>query len=180
MKLLSTILFILGILLTSFGAYHLYLRENPAKLSFDEYTYSAEASFENKDTPTRITIASLNIDAPIKSVSKNGSNWPVINNGVSYLTNSPIPGTEGNSILYAHNWKNLFGNLVNAKTGEEIIITYANGSKKTFTITGTSIVTPNDSSILAPSKDTRITLYTCYGFLDKDRFVAVATLLNDK
>lgn len=177
MKLLSTILFILGILLTSFGAYQLYLRENPTKLSFNEYTYSTEASVnEKKDMPVRITIDALDIDAPIIPAQMQGKTWPVTDSGVSYLFNSPLPGSEGNSVMYTHNWKNLFGNLIQAKTGEEVIVAFANGSKKTFIITGTSIVTPNDSSILAPSKDTRITLYTCYGFLDKDRFVAVATL----
>lgn len=174
MKLLSTIILILGILLSSFGVYQLYLRENPTKLSFNEYAYAVEASVDQKEVPTRITIKALNIDAPIKSVTKEGNKWPVIDNGVSYLANSPIPGNEGNSVLYAHNWKNLFGNLVQTKPGEEVIITFTDGSKKTFVITGTSIVSPNDSSILAPSKDKRITLYTCHGFLDKDRFVVVA------
>lgn len=178
MKLLSTILFILGILLTSFGAYQLYLRENPVKLSFDEYSYAVEASTDKKEVPTRITIEALNIDAPIKPVTKEGSNWPVIDNGVSYLANSPVPGNDGNSIMYAHNWKNLFGNLVYAKPGEDVTITFGDGSKKTFVITGTSIVSPQDSSILAPSKDRRVTLYTCTGFLDTQRFVVVATVKN--
>jgi LPXTG-site transpeptidase (sortase) family protein len=176
MKLLSTILLILGLLLTSFGGYQLYLRENPTKLSFDEYKYTATVNEENKQMPARITISALDIDAPVIPAKMQGDTWPVVDNGVSYLANSPLPGAQGNSVMYAHNWKNLFGNLVNAKTGEEVVMTNADGSKKTFVITGTSIVSPNESSILAPSKDKRITLYTCTGFLDSQRFVAVATL----
>ena len=42
----------------------------------------------------------------------------------------------------------------------------------------TQVVTPDQTHILAPSDDRRVTLYTCTGFLDRKRFVVTATLLT--
>ncbi len=176
MKLLSTLFVIIGLLLIIFGGYQLYLRENPHKLSFDNYTYASNQKAEEKQLPAQITISDVDIDVPVYPATVSNGQWPVIENGASYLATSPVPGEKGNSVIYAHNWKNLFGNLVNAKTGQEVLITYKDGSTKTFVITYTSTVSPTESTILAPSKDNRITLYTCTGFLDSKRFVVVALL----
>lgn len=176
MKFLSIFLLIIGLFSLALGGSELYLRENPTRLAFDNYTYAAEMTEEGGDVPVRITIDALSIDAPISPVVVKDNKWPVTAKAASYLAASPIPGDKGNSIIYAHNWKNLFANLVDAQTGEEVIIEFADKTQKTFIITSTSIVTPDTSSILAKSNDTRITLYTCTGFLDTNRFVAVATL----
>ncbi len=176
MKFLSIFFLIIGLFSLALGASELYLRENPNRLAFDNYSYASESTVDSKNVPVRITIDALSIDAPISPVVVENNNWPVTGNAASYLTTSPVPGDEGNSIIYAHNWKNLFANLVEAQTGEEVVITFADGSRNTFVISSTSIVTPDTSSILAKSDDTRITLYTCTGFLDTNRFVAVATV----
>ncbi len=178
MKLLSTLFVIIGLILVSFGGYQLYLRENPHKLSFDNYAYAVDHKAEAKQLPAQVAIHDVNIDVPVYPATISNGQWPVIENGASYLSTSPLPGEKGNSVIYAHNWKNLFGNLVNTKPGEEVVITYKDGSKKTFVIEYTSTVSPNESTILAPSKDKRITLYTCTGFLDSKRFVVVALLKN--
>ncbi|MBA3723676.1 MAG: class F sortase [Candidatus Levybacteria bacterium] len=178
MKFLSIFFFIIGLLSLALGGSELYLRENPSRLAFDNYTYAVGMPSAHKNIPVRITIDALAIDAPVSPVVVENNKWPVTGKAASYLAASPIPGEAGNSIIYAHNWKNLFANLTNAQTGEEVVITFADGSKKTFVISSTSTVTPDTSSILANANDTRITLYTCTGFLDTNRFVAVATVTN--
>ena len=60
-----------------------------------------------------------------------------------------------------------------------IMVSFTNGQKKLFEVTYTAIVSPSERDILQPSKDKRITIYTCYGFFDEKRFVAVATLKED-
>jgi len=67
------------------------------------------------------------------------------------------------------------GNLEKAKSGQVIEIEFKNGEKKHFLIQRLATVWPDQKSVLYPSEDKRITLYTCTGFLDSKRFVVVAT-----
>jgi sortase (surface protein transpeptidase) len=48
------------------------------------------------------------------------------------------------------------------------------GVKKEFKVEYTATVDPSQTYIIDNTKDTRITLYTCTGFLDSKRFVVVA------
>lgn len=174
-KLLSWFLIIQSLSLLTVGLYQLYLNEAPTQLAFNNYYVTKQQTIE-KNAPVRITISSLGIDLPIYQAKVVNNVWPTTTRGASYLTTSPLPGTTGNSIIYAHNWRSLFGNLRSAKVGQQVVVTYPDGKKKTFVIAYTSIVSPTESTILAPSNDKRITMYTCTGFLDSERFVAVAIL----
>ncbi len=176
MKLLSWFFILQALSLITVGLYQLYLREAPARLAFNDYKYEKSVLTESGKIPERVTIKDLDIDVPIYTAKVVDNKWPTTENGASYLITSPLPGTDGNSVMYAHNWKSLFGNLVNAKTGQEVQVVYPDKSVKTFVISYTSEVSPEESTILAPSTDKRITLYTCSGFLDSKRFVAVALL----
>jgi LPXTG-site transpeptidase (sortase) family protein len=80
--------------------------------------------------------------------------------------------------LYGHNWSALLGSLPKIKPGDKIKIILSNGQEKNFVVKYTSIVAPSDTKILSDSADSRITLYTCAGFLDSKRFVATALLKN--
>lgn len=174
MKMLSRLFILVGIVFYVFALYQIALRENPKRLSFDNYTYGQTTN--NKSLPTEITIPSLGINVPLYPAHVTSQQWQTTESGASYLTSSPLPGTQGNSIIYAHNWRSLFGNLVNAKVGQEVVVTYPDKTQKTFVIAYTSVVSPDQSTILAPSDDKRITLYTCTGLFDSKRFVAVAIL----
>jgi LPXTG-site transpeptidase (sortase) family protein len=180
MKFLAHLLILIGILCCLCSAYFFWMRTDPHRLAFTNYQPAKVAVKQSKSAPQRIIIKDLAIDLPIiPSKITNNSNWETTDNGASYLTSSPLPGQKGNSIIYAHNWASLFGGLTAAKPGQKIEITYADGSKKKFVVEYTSIVSQNEASILAPSKDKRITLYTCSGWFDTKRFVVVA-VLDDK
>ncbi len=174
MKHIARLFILAGILFYAFGIYNIYLRENPAKLSFDHLAVAQKQTPKEKKLPTKVTINSVGIDIPVYETGMKGNVPATIENGASYFNQSPLPGEKGNSIIYAHNWSNLFGPLVSVKPGDEVEVTYADGSKKKFAIEYVSVVEPSESTIIAPSKDSRITLYTCTGFLDSKRFVAVA------
>lgn len=47
--------------------------------------------------------SSIGFDLPIVPAQIAGGKWEITKNGVSYLTTSPLPGSEGNSVLYGHN-----------------------------------------------------------------------------
>ena len=177
-KLLAWFFILQGLSFSVIGLYQIFLSQYPQVLAFDNYSYAAPVEASQEQQPTKITIKRLGINLPIIPTKVVNNKWEVSTVGASYLATSPIPGTQGNSIIYAHDWTSLFGPLVGAKNGDEVDVQYADHSVKKFTITYTSAVSPTESTILAPSKDKRITMYTCTGFLDSKRFVAVATLKN--
>lgn len=164
----------LGVSLLIFGSFLVFQRNNPNRISFAKDEVGLVNVETHKKLPVRITIPSLEIDLPvIESEIKDGK-WEVTNEGVSYLRTSPVAGEIGNSVLYGHNWTNLLGDLINIRTGETITIHYSDQSSKDFIVALIQEVKPNDVSILNETKDARITLYTCSGFLDSKRFVVVA------
>ena len=176
MKLLTWLFLTTGIFALVFALYQIILRETPSRLAFNSYSYGKTIVHDGKEIPQGVSIPSLGIDVPVYPAQVTDNVWQTTESGASYLVSSPLPGESGNSVVYAHNWKSLFGNLTKARVGEYVIVRYPDGTKKTFVIAYTSVVKPDESTILAPSQDKRLTLYTCTGFLDRERFVAVAIL----
>ena len=175
-RFLAWFLLIQSFSLLTVGIYQLYLHETPSLLSFNNYHAQQTRVLSEKDAPVNITISRVGINLPIYTAKVVNNVWQTTDLGASYLTSSPLPGETGNSIIYGHNWTSLFGKLVNVKIGDKVVINYPDHTHKTFVIAYTSVVSPDESSILAPSKDKRITLYTCTGLFDSKRFVAVAVL----
>ena len=142
-------------------------------------TYKPSPGVEYKDeketVPVRVSIGRLKLDLPIMPAGIVDGKWEENDSGVSYWSQSPVPGEVGNSVLYAHNWPNLFGSLKKLKVGDEIKVTLSNGEEKIFIVKETYSVTSDQSHILNQTVDTRLTLYTCDGFLDLERFVVIAS-----
>lgn len=150
--------------------YSRYLKNN---LAFNtESITTKQVNFIAK--PTRLEIKRLGINLPVESQEIKSSIWPETDRGVTFVKGTAIPGSIGNSIFYGHNWASLLGRLPGAKIGDEVVITMDNGTIKTFVITKTKIVSPNDTEVLDDTSFSRLTLYTCTGFLDSKRFVAFA------
>ena len=171
----SWALIIFGLLAIVFGTYLLSEHYTPKRLTFENFQTSSKALGADS-LPYRITIPSLNLDLGVFPAKIANKKWEATTKGISYLNESPIPGEKGNSILYGHNFPSILGNLTKAKKGEKIEIEFSDKSRKTFTIEYTSIIAPNQTYVLKQSKDRRITLYTCTGFLDSKRFVVTAIL----
>jgi LPXTG-site transpeptidase (sortase) family protein len=176
MRYLAYLFIILGLFCYGLGSYQIWLKNDPNRLAFTNYTSEQSSTIDKKDLPVRVTIKNINIDLPIIPADMQGTRWTVTEKGASYLTSSPIPGNTGNSIIYAHNWASLFGNLPRVKKGDIVEVEFADKSTKRFVIASTTVVFPTDAKVLAGSQDKKITLYTCTGFLDSKRFVAVGTL----
>ena len=126
--------------------------------------------------PTRIAIPSIGVALPVIPSKIVHGKWEETTIGVSYVAKSPIPGEIGNSIMYGHNWPTLLGDLPNVKPGDKITIDYQNTKPRTFTVVFINTVSPDTTSVLLPTTDRRITLYTCTGFLDSKRLVVTAIL----
>lgn len=173
---INKILIYFGILCILLGTYLLWQRNNPKRLTFFSFSPKKIQSLSaKKNQPDRLIIKSLNIDLPIIPAKIKDQKLETTTQGVSWLTASSIPGEKGNSILFGHNWSNLLGNLARAKPGQNIEIILKDKKIKSFIIDRIALVSPKDVSLLQPTDDVRITLYTCAGFFDQNRLVAVAT-----
>jgi LPXTG-site transpeptidase (sortase) family protein len=166
-------------LLLTFGFVFVFLTASQLWQRFAPITQtpsSAIASTISPSDPFSIDIPSLNISLPVYKATLADTTWEYTSRGVSYLSSSAIPGTPGNTIMYGHNWPNLLGALPKIKTGAAIIVRFRDGSHKTFSVNTSSTVPASQTDILNPTADTRLTLFTCIGFLDSQRFVVVARL----
>ena len=176
-------LIVAGCLCLAFSGYLFKERYNPVRLSMATYKKSVnvEATTDKtvQKTPVSIQIDHIGVHLPMLPAKITSQGWETTSQGISYLTSSPVPGNVGNSILYGHNWPSLLGNLVRIKPGDDIRVYYSDGTFSEFIVEKTDTVAPDQMGILDQTSDKRITIYTCTGFLDSKRFVAVAMMRNN-
>lgn len=127
--------------------------------------------------PATIYIPKLRRALKISDGQVIDNRWTTSLTGISYLTTSAKPG-DGNSVMYGHNLDNLLGDLYLVKEGDQIFVVLSSGSVIKYQVFQEKEVTPQSVEILDPSQDSRLTLYTCSGFLDSARFVVVAKQTN--
>jgi len=182
MRRFFSIIFILfGIVLFSVGLYFVWERNSSSRVSFNTPPPPQKGSLIEgivtaEGRPVYMKIPSINKELAVIPSEIVNNRWESTKKGVSYLATSPIPGELGNSVLYGHNYPNLLKDLTKVKVGDEITIVFENGGERKFDVYFTQEVGPNQSSILNPTDDKRITLYTCSGFFDSKRFVVSAFL----
>src|SRR3989344_529519 len=103
-----------------------------------------------------------------------GNRWLVSPTGVSFYPESALPGSSGNSVLYGHNTKEILAGLWRVQDRDFLYIVLANGGVVKYQVFEKKEVKPTQVEILDKSADSRLTIYTCSGFLDQARFVVVA------
>ncbi|HEX6488121.1 MAG TPA: class D sortase [Candidatus Dormibacteraeota bacterium] len=122
-----------------------------------------------------IRVPRLNYFAAVRQ----GISLDVLFAGPGHYPATAMPGEQGNVGIAAHNtyWI-AFGVL---KPGDIVILETRNGSY-TYKIYGSQIVSPNNTTVLAPTQDHRLTLTTCWplwaGALATQRLVFLAEEVN--
>ena len=81
---------------------------------------------------------------------------------VGHLPDTPLPWEGGNSAFAGHR-DGLFRPLKDIKVGDEIRFRTSRAEFR-YRVTGTSIVTPDDLSVLDQRTGPSLTLITCYPF----------------
>ncbi|MCJ7569013.1 MAG: class D sortase, partial [Anaerolineales bacterium] len=107
-----------------------------------------------------------------------GDGWDQLRKGVGQYIGSGNPGENGNLVLSAHNdiFGELFRDLDQLVLGDEIVIRTST-QEYTYRVTGTSIVSPTEVSVLEPTSKPTITLISCYPYLvDNQRIVVFGEL----
>ncbi len=141
-------------------------------------TQTAAQVFVPSKEPATLYIPKLSRTLAVSEGEVVNDRWSIAPSGVSYLKTSAAPGNVGNSVLYGHNRQNILGDLYLVKKGDNIYIVVKSGNIVKYEVTETKEVTPESVEILNSSADSRLTLYTCSGFLDSARFVVIAKQTN--
>jgi sortase A len=92
-----------------------------------------------------------------------GDDTRTLKRAVGHLPDTPMPWDAGNSAIAGHR-DGLFRPLKDVKVGDEIRFRTTRDEFR-YRVTRTSIVMPDDLSVLAPQSDpATLTLITCYPF----------------
>lgn len=91
-----------------------------------------------------------------------GDDDRTLKRAVGHLPDTPLPWEKGNSALAGHR-DGLFRPLKDVKIGDEIRFRTTTEEIR-YRVTKTSIVKPDDVSVLAPKSGRSLTLITCYPF----------------
>lgn len=122
----------------------------------------------------RIRIPAINVDAPIVQ----GDGWEQLKKGVGQHIGSSDPGKAGNLILSAHNdiFGEIFRDLDQLEPGDEIVV-YTNQRSYTYAVVDSKIVEPTAVEVMKPTKESTVTLISCYPYMvDDKRIVVIAKL----
>ncbi len=125
-------------------------------------------------SPTRITIPAINVDWPVVQ----GDSWDELKQGIGHHVGSANPGERGNLILSGHNdvYGEPFRDLEKLDVGQEILV-YAGSNAFRYVVKAKRVVSPNDLSVLAASRNPMITLITCTPYrVDTMRLVVMGEL----
>jgi sortase A len=82
--------------------------------------------------------------------------------GIGHIPGTAIPGSPGNSAIAGHR-DTFFRALKNIHNGDEIELQTAGASTR-YLVDWARVVAPGDISVLDPTRDSVLTLVTCYPF----------------
>jgi sortase A len=109
-----------------------------------------------------------------------GDDDTTLKRAVGHLPDTPLPWERGNSALAGHR-DGLFRPLKDIKVGDEIVFRTSREIIR-YRVSDTSIVKPDDLSVLEDARDRALTLITCYPFYyvgdAPKRFVVHATRVD--
>ncbi len=169
-SLYTLIPLIIGVFFLILYAYW-YIAFGPYSLQFNSVPKAFTSSLS---TPVSISIPREKLTLSVSEAAITHNQWQVSQTGVSHLAISANPGNKGNIIIYGHNKDELFGNIRNLLPTDQIIIQTKDKKLHKYIVYATDTVSPNDISVIASTNKEVLTLYTCTGFADLERFIVKA------
>jgi len=109
-----------------------------------------------KDGLTRLSIPRIDLSAIVVE----GTNHRSLLLGPGHIRSTPDPGEPGNSVISGHR-DTFFRHIHELAKGDSVVV-QRNGHVYSYEVTGKKIVRPTDLSVLRQTKDSRLTLITCY------------------
>jgi sortase A len=106
----------------------------------------------------RIEIPRLNISAVVRE----GADHKTLKNAAGHLPGTPLPGQQGNVAIAAHR-DTFFRALKGVRKGDEISVVTPSGTFE-YQVESMKIVLPTNVEVIEPTKESALTLITCYPF----------------
>ncbi|MEP6774824.1 MAG: sortase [Chloroflexota bacterium] len=128
--------------------------------------------------PTRLRIPVMFLDSDVHEVTVNLGQWEVSPMDIGHHEGSGDPGRTGNVVLAGHRDINsaLFRELDRLQPGDEVFVSNGLGEYR-YVVQESFEVSPDDTNVMAPTNDKRVTLITCTPVgIDTRRLIVVATL----
>lgn len=125
----------------------------------------------------RIQIPSIGVDW----IFLQGVGLDVLANGPGHYEGTPLPGQEGNAAIAGHRttYGQPFHDLDRLGEGDQILVSYINGSQFTYEYLNTVIVTPDRTDVLEYKFDNRLTLTACHPKYSVAERIVVSARLAD-
>jgi sortase A len=126
---------------------------------------------------TRLQIPAINIDAPVVQ----GDGWEQMKKGVGQHLGTADPGQNGNLVLSAHNdvFGEIFRDLDQLKEGDQVVV-YTSVRAYTYIVSSSQIVDPTRVDVMTATKNSTLTMISCYPYrVDNKRIVVTAELLEN-
>lgn len=169
----SIFITIVGLFIVIFGIVNYY---KVRTLSFSKIPESVITSVENIDVPIEVIIPSINIDLKVDPGQIENRVWTTSEKNATFLSSSAVPGTGGNTVIYAHNKKVIFGNLPYLSIGQRISVKTKSGKIYNYIASEKHFVKPNRVDLVTQGNTEELTLFTCWGVFDQERVVIKAKL----
>lgn len=135
-------------------------------------------SVQKGDLPVQIIIPSVGIDLPVEVGGIKGGVWQISYDKATFLGSSAGLGTGGNTVIYGHNKKAIFGNLPYLSLGQKIIVKTQSGELKNYEAYWKDFVKPDRVDLVSATDNEELTIYTCWGTFDQTRAVIKARPIN--
>jgi sortase A len=138
----------------------------------------------NTNQPNHIVAPDMLLDTPVLETSASAIQ-DTLNQGVVHVPASSTPDKDSNTVIIGHRFsytapKGIFYYLDKLHPGSEIGLFWSN-KRYNYKVVSTREVPPTEVSVEAPTKDARLTLYTCTPLWNpRDRLVVVAELETQK
>jgi sortase A len=132
--------------------------EQAAAFEHAARTNTAAAAIRAGSLVGMLEVPRLKLSTPVIE----GDDDRTLERAVGHLPDTPLPWEDGNSAMAVHR-DGLFRPLKDVKVGDEIRFRTTRDELR-YRVTETSVVLPDDLSVLAPRAQTSLTLITCYPF----------------
>ncbi|MFL6280619.1 MAG: class D sortase [Vicinamibacterales bacterium] len=118
----------------------------------------------------------------VSAIVREGDDAATLRHAVGHIPDTALPGEPGNAGLAGHR-DTFFRALKSVRQGDRITITIPGGVLE-YVVRHTTVVDPDDVSVLSPTGHQTLTLVTCYPFYyigsAPRRFIVQAELAQDQ
>jgi sortase A len=141
---------------------------------------TSSSSKQNKSQPNQVIIPAMHLDQKLLE-GPVSQTYAILKHGIWHWPRGSSPSQGGNTILVGHRFtytdpRGVFYFMNKVHKGDHIGVIWHNQTYN-YKVVNTKVVPPTDTSILAPTKQPTLTMYTCTPlWWPKNRLVVTAKL----